>query len=390
MLQRLNGRPMAVAVAVVLLTATFFVLVRDEPQTKTVTAHFSRAVSIYEGSQVRVLGVPIGEVTAVVPEGNSVRVEMQYDAEHKVPADAQAVIVTPTLVADRFVQLTPAWTGGAVMADGADIELPETGTPVELDRIYSSLRDLSEALGPNGVNEDGSLDTLLEAGTGALEGQGARGNRMIRDMAQAAGTFGRGSGELFGTVEHLSELTRVLAENDAVVTRFIRDLSAASSQLSGERQELRAMLAALATAVAEVETFVRDHRGRLRGNVDALGEVAGVLAAEKESLALALEKGPLGAGNLAIAFDTKTGSIGGRIAVGPNADDTDGFLCAVVQQARIPSRDLACEVFEALLERLPDGQFPPGGDGAEDPAAEQRLGTLAPATTLRELLGGRR
>jgi virulence factor Mce-like protein len=389
MLERVNGRAMAVAVAVLLLTATFF-LVRDEPATKTVTAHFSRAVSVYEGSQVRVLGVPIGEVTAVVPEGNSVRVEMEYDAEHKVPADAEAVIVTPTLVADRFVQLTPAWTEGPVMEDGADIELAATGTPVELDRIYSSLRDLSDALGPNGVNKDGSLDTLLEAGAGALEGQGARGNRMIRDLSQAAGTFGRGSGELFGTVEHLSELTRVLAENDALVTRFIRDLSGASAQLSGERQELRAMLAALASAVAEVETFVREHRGQLTSNVDAIGEIAGVLAAEKESLALALEKGPLGAGNLAIAFDNKTGSIGGRIAVGPNADDTDGFLCAVVQQARIPSRDLACDVFEALLERLPDGQVPPGGDGAEDPAAEQRLGSLAPATTLRELLGGRR
>ena len=142
MLQRVSGRPLAVAVAVILLTATFF-LVRDEPETKTVTAHFSRAVSIYEGSQVRVLGVPIGEVTAVVPEGNSVRVEMEYDAEHKVPADAQAAIVTPTLVADRFVQLTPAWTEGPVMADGADIALSRTGTPVELDRIYSSLRDLS-------------------------------------------------------------------------------------------------------------------------------------------------------------------------------------------------------------------------------------------------------
>ena len=65
MLQRISGRPLAVAVAVVLLTATFF-LVRVEPETKTVTAHFSRAVSIYEGSQVRVLGVPIGTVTAVV------------------------------------------------------------------------------------------------------------------------------------------------------------------------------------------------------------------------------------------------------------------------------------------------------------------------------------
>ena len=48
--------------------------------------------------------------------------------------------------------------------DGADIPLPDTGVPVELDRIYASLRDLSEALGPNGVNKDGTLDHLLEAG----------------------------------------------------------------------------------------------------------------------------------------------------------------------------------------------------------------------------------
>ena len=36
--------------------------------------------------------------------------------------------------------------------------------PVELDRIYASLRDLSEALGPNGVNKDGTLDHVLAAG----------------------------------------------------------------------------------------------------------------------------------------------------------------------------------------------------------------------------------
>jgi virulence factor Mce-like protein len=390
MLDRVDGRAMAVVVTAVLLIAMFFT-VRDEPETKTLTAHFSRAVSVYEGSQVRILGVPVGTVTAVVPEGSSVRVEMEYAAEHRVPADARAVIVTPTLVADRFVQLTPAYTEGPEMQDGADIALEETGTPVELDRIYSSLRDLSEALGPNGVNEDGSLDTLLDAGAGALQGQGARGNRMILDMSRAAETFGEGSGQLFGTVRHLSEVTTVLARNDAAVSRFIRDLSAASSQLSGERQELRAALAALASAVSEVETFVRRNRGRLTSNVDALGDVAGTLAKERDSLALALEKGPLGAGNLAIAFDNKTGSIGGRIAVGPNADDSDGFLCAVVQQARIPSRDLACDVFEALLERLPDGTLPPGGDASELPGGSPpRMGSLPPATTLRELLGGRR
>ena len=54
-------------------------------ETKTVTAHFPRAVSVYEGTDVRVLGVNVGEVTAVIPEGNSVRVEMEYDADVDVP-----------------------------------------------------------------------------------------------------------------------------------------------------------------------------------------------------------------------------------------------------------------------------------------------------------------
>ena len=125
---------------------------------------FPRAVSVYKGTDVRILGVNVGEVTSVTPAGNAVRVEMEYDAEYDLPADAQAVIVTPTLVADRFIQLTPVYKGGPTMADDAEIELPDTGVPVELDRIYGSLQELTRALGPNGVNKDGTLNHLLQAG----------------------------------------------------------------------------------------------------------------------------------------------------------------------------------------------------------------------------------
>ena len=98
------------------------------------------------------------------------------------------------------------------MADGADIALPDTAVPVELDRIYASLRDLSEALGPNGVNKDGTLDHLLEAGAKALDGQGARGNQMIRQLSEAAATFGEGGGRLFDTVSELATFTNTLAD----------------------------------------------------------------------------------------------------------------------------------------------------------------------------------
>ena len=145
--------------------------------TQRVTAYFDRTVSLYKGSEVRVMGVNIGTVTAVVPEGDRVRVSMEYDAEYKLPADAKAAIVTPTLTADRFVQIAPAYTGGQVMADNARIDLPKTGTPVELDRIYQSLSDLTQALGPNGANKDGALNTLLTAGSKALRGNGSSATR---------------------------------------------------------------------------------------------------------------------------------------------------------------------------------------------------------------------
>jgi len=123
MLNRVSGKAMAIAVAVLLLAATFFTFVTSRSDgVRTVSAHFDRTVSLFEGSEVRILGVNAGKVTAVVPEGNSVRVEMEYDAEYTVPADAQAVIITPTLVADRFVQLTPAYSGGQRCRTARDVD----------------------------------------------------------------------------------------------------------------------------------------------------------------------------------------------------------------------------------------------------------------------------
>ncbi|MFL6171914.1 MAG: MlaD family protein, partial [Marmoricola sp.] len=97
LLDRLSGRVLAVMVAVLLVAATFLIFVGGGDD-KKVTAHFSRAVAVYKGSEVRLMGVRIGTVTAVVPEGDSVRVEMTYDGTYKLPASAKAAIVTPTLV----------------------------------------------------------------------------------------------------------------------------------------------------------------------------------------------------------------------------------------------------------------------------------------------------
>lgn len=392
----LNVRVVGLVLLAALLAS--LLLIRGDSEPRTVTAHFPRAVSIFEGTDVRILGVNVGEVTAVVPEGNSVRVEMEYDAKYQVPADAKAVIVTPTLVADRFIQLTPVFRkGDRALADGADIALPDTGVPVELDRIYASLRDLSVALGPNGVNKDGTLDNVLRAGAENLDGKGELGNQMVRDLASAATTFGNGSGELFATVRELAEFTEVLAGNDKLVRAFLKDLAGVSATLVTERTELELALAEVAKSVGTVQTFVKTHRKALATDVAKLTRVVKNIATEKDAIATTLRAGPLGAGNLALAYNAQSKTVGARMGIEGNIADVDGFLCSVVRQSNVPKvgADLACQLFKQLLEPLTNQAQLPSGRQADSPTARQADQTQAEFSSetdgsLSTLMGGSR
>src|SRR5689334_19274595 len=106
------ARIAGLSLAGLLVIATAVVFLRSGSEDATLTASFPRTVSIYEGSAVRILGVPVGQVDTVTPAGTTVEVTMSYDPEVDVPADAKAVIVAPSVVGDRYVQLTPAYSGG--------------------------------------------------------------------------------------------------------------------------------------------------------------------------------------------------------------------------------------------------------------------------------------
>ncbi len=386
-MSRLSLRTIAIGTAVLLLAAAFFVF-RGGSSTRTVTAYFDRTVSLYKGSEVRVMGVNIGTVTAVVPEGDRVRVSMEYDGEYKLPADAKAAIVTPTLTADRFVQIAPAYTGGPVMADKARIDLPKTGTPVELDRIYQSLSDLTQALGPNGANKDGSLNTLLTAGAKALRGNGKLGNETLLNLSQAVQTFGDNSGPLFDSVKNMSELTDTLAANDQVVDGFMSDLTSVSTQLAADRGNLAKALDALARAVGTVRTFVHDNKSMVQTDVRELSRLLGVLARHKNDLNTLARIGALGLDNLTVAFDNKTKSIGSRIQTGPNGANLGNMLCDIVHNSgKFPGAtgDNTCDLLKTIVAPFSD-QI--GADPSQNQSqpAQLKLGGSTPITSLEGLL----
>jgi len=307
---RLGGAILAVAVL-----AAVLLLVLQEPKQRHMSAYFTKAVGLYKGADVRILGIPVGEVTGVEPVGDAVKVELSYDAKYKVPAGAQAVIVNQTLVSDRYIQITPVYKGGAVLADGATLGTNRTAVPVEVDEVGGSLNELSKALGPQGANapgangEQGSLSRLLQVGAANLDGQGEDIRQTIADASKALSTLSTDRGDVAETIKNLRIITDAMKANDQQIKSFSGHLNGVSGQLAGEKEELSAALNTLAPTLKNVQRFVKGNRTELASNVRQLAQITGVLVKEKGALTEILTAGPLAVNNLARAYDPISGTI---------------------------------------------------------------------------------
>ncbi len=338
-------------------------------QSKQITAYFSQTIGVYAGSSVRILGVAVGTVDAVQPVGGQVKVTMTVDHGISVPAGAKAVVVSPSVVADRYVQLTPAYTGGPQMASGAVIPVRRTAAPVEVDELYASLNKLSIAFGPHGANAHDALSDLIKSGAANLNGNGKALANMISQFGQAMGTLGGSAGNLSATIDHLQSFTSMLKANDGQVRQAEQQLAQVSGFLAADRQDLGAALDDLATALGQVKTFIADNRALIKANVSRLAGITGVLVKERASLAEALDDAPLAADNLLGAYDPQTHTLDGRgdlneLSMGPATSVITGTGTTAEILFQVPASQLGS---------LPPLPFPVTGPVYATPHASPRI-----------------
>jgi phospholipid/cholesterol/gamma-HCH transport system substrate-binding protein len=361
------------------LLAGLVVTLLPRGATRDGTAYFTRAVGLYKGSDVRILGVRVGEVRTVTPEGDRVRVDFVYDAKYKVPADAKAAVVAASVVSDRYVQLLPAYTGGPVLADGAHISIKRTAVPVELDRIFSSLNNLDVALGPKGANKNGALSRLLKVGADNLDGEGTNINQTVTDLSEALTTLANGKQDIFGTVRNLAVFTTALAKSDDQVGAFNSDLASVADQLAGERGELALALKNLAVALGQVASFVKENKTNLTTDIKNLADITGTLAKQKDAISEVLEAGPDALSNLNLAYNGSSGTLDTRDNV-EQSQDPSVFLCELLTSAGQPQS--VCNQIDKVLKGL---KFPkPGNQGLTSSKSD------APDLTLGGILGSGR
>ena len=320
-------------VIVVAIVAVTYLAVTRLGRT-TITATFPSAVGISQGTDVRILGVTVGSVDEVTPMGDTV----------EVPVDAKAVQVTPSVIPDRNIQLVPAYEGGPAMESGAHIPLERTATPVEVDKLYSSVKDLTEALGPDGANRDGALDRFVETSADTLADNGAALGRSIDELSSAATTLADSSQDISETVVNLQSFVTMLAQNDAQVRQFNSQMATFNQTLAGQREDLQGALAELSYALADVGRLVRDNQDVIRSNADRLVTLSQITADQRDDLEEILKVAPLALANLINAYDAESGSLSMRPNI-PEKQNPAGILCQIMRLGRLnPGNELFQEL----------------------------------------------
>jgi virulence factor Mce-like protein len=337
--------PALIAGLVLVLLVGAVLLLMPGSDQKNVTAEFPRTISLYKGSDVKILGVAVGKVDDVDPSGTKVIVKFHYDGKYKVPADAKAAVISPSIVGDRFIQLTPAYTKGAVMQNGAHLGVDRTATPLELDQIFGSITDLTTALGPDGANKPdesgtGALTRLLDSTARNFGGQGVQFNQTLHNLSQLTKTLADNKDELFGSLSEVENFTNTLAKNDDTVRRFNDSLASGAQLLADEREDLAAALKNLSVAMTQVKSFVADNKTLLSSNIKELNKLSTVLVKNRNALDETLKDAPVALNNLFLAYDEKGGTLDTRANTGETVTQLSAkpstVLCALLPDACKP------------------------------------------------------
>jgi phospholipid/cholesterol/gamma-HCH transport system substrate-binding protein len=233
--------------------------------TYALTAYFERGISLYPGGDVRVLGLPAGEIIEVEAQATRVRVEMKIRNDVPVPAEVNASIIPLSLIGERYIQLFPAWTTGQERARNGDVIPTErTSIPVEPDEALAALKEFLDTLDPNAT---GRLVTNL---ADDLEGNGASLNRAIKGISELTVTLARKDDELAALVDNFDDFTATLVTREQQLAKVLDGFATTAKVLAEERRNVERLVKALAQLSVDGLDLVSEHRARLQRDLDVL------------------------------------------------------------------------------------------------------------------------
>lgn len=353
------------AVLVVALVAGLVVVFREGAgigRTHLV-AYFNNSNGIFVGDEVRIVGVPVGEIDKIEVQPMQVKISFWLDDQYKIPAEAKAVILSPSLVTSRAIQLTPAYRSGPTMADNTVIGLDRTAVPVEFDDFRQQLQKLNDALQPTQPGGVSPLGALVNTTAANLRGQGASIRDTIIKLSQAISALGDHSNDLFTTLKNLSLLVSALQGSSDLLGRLNQNLATVTNLVANDPNEIGNAVHELGDLAGDLNGFINDNRESLGITADKLASVSQALHDSIPDIKEVLHSVPNTLNNFINIYQPAQATLTGALSIN-NFANPISFLCGAIQAAsRLGAEQSAklCAQYLAPIIKNRQYNFPPVG-----------------------------
>jgi phospholipid/cholesterol/gamma-HCH transport system substrate-binding protein len=222
----------------------------------TYKAEFTDVTNVAKGDDVRIAGVPVGQVKKIEIVGDrTALVTFGVDPDVPLTTNTQMTIRYRNLVGQRYFALSQGDGGPAArLKEGATIGLDHTQEALDLTVLFQGFKPVFQALSPTDTNklafeivktlqgESGTVQNLL-ATTGSLTQTLADHDQLIGDV-----------------IDNLSETLQIVANRDAELGDTIDSLQRFVHGLNGDRDAIFSAVDSVSALSVQLGDLLRNSR----------------------------------------------------------------------------------------------------------------------------------
>jgi phospholipid/cholesterol/gamma-HCH transport system substrate-binding protein len=212
-----------------------------------VSLNISRSgLQLLPGSDVKVRGLIIGDVSSITSDGTGAVIHLRLDPKKakRLPDNVSARLLPKTIFGEKYVDLVlPATPSGHFLADGAVIPEDRSQPALEISQALDDLLPMLRSVEP------GKLNQTLTALATALQGNGTKVAQTVADLdayfrqinphlpslqhditalVGVATTYDEAAGSLLDALRNLTVTAGTVIDRKDQLTAFLGDVAGAS------------------------------------------------------------------------------------------------------------------------------------------------------------------
>lgn len=236
-------------------------------------AVFTDVTGVAKGDEVRIAGVPVGQVREIeVEDADRARVRFSVDSDVTLTENTNIEIRFRNLVGQRYLVLTQGSAGSSTaMSPGSTIGVERTKNALDLNVLFNGFKPLFEALNPEDINQlSFEIVQVLQGEAGNVQSLLATTSSLTNELADRD--------ELIGDViSNLSQVLDTVGRNDEELDQTLTTLQQFITGLNEDRDAILGSLDSVSELTEVTADFLVDARGPLTEDIAELGRLTNLL-----------------------------------------------------------------------------------------------------------------